>query len=488
MPIAVVIPPDMRDPIPDAWWPKDVKQRFVNLTESWTVAASREAVPHHHLDPLANAVGGWEKALQRASESLRERIKEITDDVQALIKEGKEYEVQKAYTKLPAIENHVRNLLKADLIAILAKRGFLPRYAFPLDVVELVTKEDRYAESDVELSRDRGLAIAEYAPGAQVIARKTLYTSGGLAFTSRREIPAAECFWRCTTCQLIRTALNKTKLKESLGDSCPVCGARVLEAAFRRFIQPVAFRHDADAKISFGRNTPVRQRQGLTHFIDALEDVKFDELDGFRIALKKNGRLFRYNCGSGNKGFRLCRLCGRSEPIPLVQPRRRARQDQQPGVHRWLQYLPSFAGNAHCTASYHDYAVAYGHVFESFCLIVRPAFNSQSRESLGYALHRGLCHVLQIDLNEIGVSFRQAVGGGDEIIFYDRAPGGAGLVKEAHQRWREVVSETRRVVTDCDCERACYDCLKDFANQTHHRALNRHDVIAFFKGRPSVLL
>ena len=480
IPIAVVIPPDMRGVIPDNWWPKDTKQRFLNLSESWTHMAANKTSPQSHLDPLANALGGWEEARKRAGESFVERIKNVTDDLAALMQERRE----RFNSGLPTteVERAMVNLLKADLIAILAKRGFLPRYAFPLDVVELVTKQDRYAESDVELSRDRGLAIAEYAPGAQVIARKTLYTSGGLAFSSRREMPDAEWFWRCPGCQLIRTELTKTKLKESLGDTCPVCGGRVLEVTFRRFIQPLAFRHDSDAKVSFGRNTPVRQRQGLTHFIDTLDNVIFEELDGFRIALKTNGRLFRYNCGSGNKGFRLCRLCGRSEPIPLVQPHRRGRQNQQPGVHRWLQYLPSFAGSANCTATYRGDEVAYGHVFESFCLIVRPASNCQSRESLGYALHRGLCGVLQIDLNEVGVSFRRAVGGGDEIILYDKAPGGAGLVKEARQRWGEIVSETRRIVTDCDCECACYDCLKDFANQTHHRALNRHDVIAFFNG------
>ncbi len=76
-----------------------------------------------------------------------------------------------------------------------------------------------------------------------------------------------------------------------------------------------------------------------------------------------------------------------------------------------------------------DYAVAYGHVFTSFCLVVRPAFQFRSRESLGYALHRGLCRVLELDLNEVGVSFRRAIVGGEEIILYDKAPGGAGLVK-----------------------------------------------------------
>jgi len=74
-----------------------------------------------------------------------------------------------------------------------------------------------------------------------------------LAFSSRREMPEPEWFWRCPACQLICTELTKSKLKERLGDNCPVCGARVVEGAFRRFIQPVAFRHDADAKISFGR-------------------------------------------------------------------------------------------------------------------------------------------------------------------------------------------------------------------------------------------
>jgi hypothetical protein len=485
IPIAVVIPPDMRDAIYDKWWPKDTKQRFLNLAEGWTFTTARETLPHPHIDPLANAVGGWEEAYQRASKGLSERIKDVTDDFATLMRERRErFNRGDATTE---VERAIVNLLKADLIAVLAKRGFLPRYAFPLDVVELVTKEDRYAESDVELSRDRGLAIAEYAPGAQVIARKTLYTSGGLAFSSRREMPETEWFWRCTGCQLIRTELTKTKLKESLGDACPVCSARVLEATFRRFIQPLAFRHDADARVSFGRNTPVRQRQGLTHFIDTLKDVNFDTVEGFRIALKTNGRLFRYNCGSGNKGFRLCRLCGRSEPISLVQ-RKGKKKEKQPGVHRWLQYMPSFAGNANCTASYHDYAVAYGHVFESFCLVVRPASNCQSRESLGYALHRGLCRVLQIDLNEVGVSFRRADGGGDEIVLYDKAPGGAGLVKEARQRWGEIVGEARRIVSECKCkpgsngECACYDCLKDFSNQTHHKILSRLKVIEFFNG------
>jgi hypothetical protein len=112
----------------------------------------------------------------------------------------------------------------------------------------LVTKEDRYAESDVEWSRDCGLAIAEDAPGPQVIAGKTLHTSGGLALSSRREMPEPEWFCRGPACRLIRTELTKAKWKEGPGTEGPVCKSRVRPATFHRFIQPLAFRHDADSQ------------------------------------------------------------------------------------------------------------------------------------------------------------------------------------------------------------------------------------------------
>lgn len=472
IPIAFLIPMEERDSIPDSWWPKNTKQCYLDLSSQWETGGSESVTISPYLDPLADAVGGWKVAFQKAREGLIGsecgKIEEIVNDLRSFLKERRE----RFNEGLPTyeVEDSIKNLLKADIVAVLARRGFLPRYAFPLDVVELVTNTDRYAESEVELSRDRGLAIAEYAPGAQVIARKTLYTSGGLAFSSRREIPDFEWFWRCSTCQLVRTEKGKTKLKDDLGSSCPACGSRVLEASFRRFIQPNAFLHDEKAKASYGRTIPVRQRQGLTHFIDALEGVEFYERGGFQIALKKNGRLFRYNCGPDNKGFYLCRRCGRSEPTPL-----NSKKGNLPR-HKALQFL---GGQRDCQGSYSQ-NVAYGHIFESFCLVTRPLSELPSRESVGYALHRGLCRLLQIDLNEVGVSFRKAIGGKDEIIFYDKAPGGAGLVKEAHERWIEILDYSRQIVESCDCERACYNCLKDFSNQTHHHILNRYDAIAFF--------
>ncbi len=478
IPLGICIPLELRQELPPSWFPPGAQNVWLDLGSAMKLSAPENG-GNASLNDIAEAVGGWAEALKMCVHGYEGFLKQVLEDFQ--------YELEDAQSGLAELERRreadladrqlkratrsagraVQSILKADLISILAKRGFLPRYAFPLDVVELVTKADRYASSDVDLTRDRGQAIGEYAPGAQVVARKQLFTSGGLFFPSRNEMPAYEWFWRCSNCQLIRTANHQEQLKESLGDSCPACGEqRVLPPSFRRFIQPTAFLHDKNLQANFGRTKPIRQRQGLTHFIDTLDGVTFTEHAGFNIALKKNGKLFRYNAGPGNRGFRLCLLCGRSQPVPLF--------GGQQLPHTWLRFPRGVRPHENCSAiPKQNIIVAYGHIFESFCLVVRPLNPPASRESLGYALHRGLCRVLELDLNEVGVGFRRSLGGFDEIVLFDKAPGGAGLVLDAHERWRDVVKAARALIMGCSCVAACYECLKDFSNQTHHELLDR---------------
>jgi Domain of unknown function (DUF1998) len=69
-----------------------------------------------------------------------------------------------------------------------------------------------------------------------------------------------------------------------------------------------------------------------------------------------------------------------------------------------------------------------------------------------------------------------------EIILYDRTPGGAGFVEEGKTRWNEVIDaaiEICQPTTSHVCEKACYDCLKDFGNQSYHHKLDRKSVLQF---------
>jgi ATP-dependent helicase YprA (DUF1998 family) len=63
-----------------------------------------------------------------------------------------------------------------------------------------------------------------------------------------------------------------------------------------------------------------------------------------------------------------------------------------------------------------------------------------------------------------------------EIILYDRTPGGAGFVRDGLNNWAQVVEQAGKICGTCTCEKACYDCLKDYNNQSYHEKLDRRRV------------
>ena len=75
---------------------------------------------------------------------------------------------------------------RKDLIDFLTRSNVLPKYGFPVDTVELQIGASGAGKiSDLQLSRDLQMAIAEYAPGAQVIADGKMYTSRYLRKSGR---------------------------------------------------------------------------------------------------------------------------------------------------------------------------------------------------------------------------------------------------------------------------------------------------------------
>jgi len=166
----------------------------------------------------------------------------------------------------------------------------------------------------------------------------------------------------------------------------------------------------------------------------------------------------------------LCPECGCSEPLRSYKAGRRH------------QRLRPFGGTKECenTQVWANKPLAYGHQFQSYCLVARPVKSPASVESLAYALQRGLCTSLDLELNDIGVSWRWLSDAknktSSEIILYDQTPGGAGFVKEAFNNWDKVIVASKKICEGCTCEHACYDCLKSYNNQSQHEKLNRFEV------------
>ena len=473
IPLEAFLSPDSRAKIPEGWRrviPVSLCLDFPDWLETQTEGDIFQTQAGRN---LLDAVGDFNSGQKKARKTYEKILKDIGNELSALMKEREKLFNQGQ--NVGDIERAVKNLLRSDIISILAKRGFLPRYAFPLDVVTLETGWNRWArDTDVELSRDRGIAIAEFAPGAQVIARKKVFTSAGLYVVSGTDKPERRWYAKCPSCEQIRTA----PLQDQLLGSCSVCQNPITNQRLKAFVEPSAFsvriEKNRQGSERHRRTSLIRQRQTLTHFIDSVEESSFQYSGLFSIALKENGTLFRYNLGPENKGFVLCPSCGCSEP---------KRGFKAGKSHKRLRVS---SGSAECTGHLWPRPLAYGHEFRSFCLIARPS-GYLPVESLAFALQKGLCRFLDIEASDIGVSWRWLAkrkatdSSPTEIILYDRTPGGAGFVKDGFENWAQVVESARDICDTCGCEVACYDCLKDYGNQSHHEKLDRHKVSEYLK-------
>lgn len=111
-------------------------------------------------------------------------------------------------------------LKKERTIAILAESGVLPKYGFPTDLVELhlLDIENSVGENRLELSRGMRQAIREYAPGAEIVAGKTLWKSVGLRKPKGQELRKRR-YGKCPNCETFVLPIENYSDK----GECPVC-------------------------------------------------------------------------------------------------------------------------------------------------------------------------------------------------------------------------------------------------------------------------
>ena len=473
IPLELFLKSESREKIPEGLR-KHKPEKFLAFADWLSKQTENVLFVTENCVDLLKAVKDFSDGVNQCQESYDKAFAEIADELNALAEERKQL-FKKGYS-IELIDDSIRKLFATDVIAELVKRGFSPRYAFPLDVATLETGFTRWQQdSDVELSHDRGIAISEFAPGAQVIARKQVFTSEGLYVSSRDDKPERRWYARCRQCHQIETAVKK------LGSECPVCKSPGRMLA--QFVEPSAFsiRVDKGKRPHFRRATLLRQRQPLTHFTDRIEEEKFEDCGLFRLAWKPDGKLFRYNLGPENKGFVLCRACGYSAP------RRNFKKGKKHKKLRWLKGQDKNCENKNLWGAAGMNGLAYGHEFQSHCLVVRPQRECDSAlsASLMFALQKGMCRVLELEALDVGVtrrwlSHKNVDGAKVEFILYDQTPGGAGFVKDGKDRWREVEDQAKEVCRTSinhRCKRACYDCLKDFGNQSYHEDLDRHSVL-----------
>jgi hypothetical protein len=440
-------------------------------------------------------IGDWEwlsGVLSDDGTGILDRVvAEVEDDLRLLQQLEDEAVARRQARQIGHFQRVIKTVRSRELLGFLGSRNVLPKYGFPTDVVELRTNHLPVEVANrIELQRDLRIAIAEYAPGGEVVAAKHIWTSGGLNRMPSRGWPTFN-YAVCPDCgRFHRSAV-------AVEGSCTVCGADLRSRLRRRgeFVIPEFGFIVADAPRPSGESRPQRFHSSRVYFTEyaasegrrpsaeppftAVGDLSSSGLQ-IQQRYSRFGKLAVVNSGRFGRGFRICESCGFGEPVPSrsTAGRRGSRSPHNdPRTRR------------PCTGSLSTYHL--GHEFITDVLelrlsgILAALAAHETWISVLYALLEGASECLGIRRDDLdGTLYPHAARVPPALVLFDSVPGGAGHVKRIADELPGVFVTAWQRVDGCECgrETSCYECLRNFRNQVYHDQLARGLAADFLRG------
>ncbi|MYB33995.1 MAG: DEAD/DEAH box helicase [Gammaproteobacteria bacterium] len=375
------------------------------------------------------------------------RLSEVESEVRADYLEMKllEDEAAKAkdYILADRLKRRIRTIVGEKTLDFLSRKAVIPKYGFPVDVVELEVRTQTGQPPKVQLQRDLSQAIAEYAPGCKVIADKKEWASYGIKVIKGLALP--QKFYSLDT---KGGALDFQKWND-LPDG---------QHRSRKYLIPKfgfltsGFEKPREPQ---GRSKRLYTTRPFFAGFDKQPDVL--NFHGVQITKAVPGELVILCEGRNRRGFYICEGCG----THLTEPE---------ATHK----TPSGWECKHSLGRF-----SLGH--ELSTSVVRLQFtgldDNWDAYSIGYALLMGVARTLEVPDNDLNVTItNEGRNNESAVVLYDNVPGGAGLVEqlELESVFTKVLSMARqRVQGDCGCDSSCYGCLRSYRNQFAHLQLNR---------------
>lgn len=420
-------------------------------------------------------------------------------------------ERQKALRRANSRMRDKKLYLDRFVVEAMSRAAVIPTYSFPVHSIHLEIVTDQQSHGDqgraLQLDRDASLAIAEYAPGAEVVAGGRIWTSEGIA---RKAAIGGGDAWTEKGYYRVCPSCNHVQIhddREGFDETCPQCGAGQ-QGPKVRFIEPFGFltsytgRMGRDPGSSRLRVRPVDEARLLTRAME--EDFRPSDLNGvmsfFAPAVprsgEKPGQMFIVNRGPQGKGYLCCPRCEYAMPAP---------RDLAHGAEVQKRHENPRSGET-CPVDKLGWPVDLAHIFETDLRAIRfstplPDFGrkkeSETREAregfvrtLSEALRLAATDLLETDPRDIRAT-AEIPTGHPSVILSDAVPGGAGycrrLLADDEPRFsaRALVGRALQIL-ECPsgetCETSCPHCLNDFSNQQHWDKLNRHPVRAWLSG------
>lgn len=347
---------------------------------------------------------------------------------------------------------HRMNTISTEqVLNFLSRKAVIPKYGFPVDVVELEVRSVDRKSTGIELQRDLSQAIAEYAPGSKVVANKKQWESFGVKHVEGKE-------WRVQYYQY-DDARNFKQWQE--GDPTRPPNARKYLIPEFGFITPLFTK----PKEPQGRMGRLYTSRPFFRGFDQSSSPETKDILGARVTKAVPGTLVILCEGRNRRPFYICPTCGAHSADPTPK-------HQSPF-------------GSECKGTLKKFSLGHELVTDVVRLQIPELKDEWDTYSVAFACVLGAAEVLDVPDSDLNVT----ISGGEcphesSIVLYDNVPGGAALVAQLEREDVFVAMLRRaqkRVEGKCGCDSSCYGCLRSYRNQFAHPHLNRKRALKFLK-------
>ncbi len=367
--------------------------------------------------------------------------------------------------------DHILDLIKTfkdkQILNYLASNSLLPKYGFPVDVVNLDILGNPEDAANIELSRDLKVAISEYAPGSKIIAKGKEWESYAIKRVPNHEWETYN--YAICGCGRLNKELSEKdpENKKTKTIECKSCHKAI--TLNKSFIIPV-FGFVTKIKAKPGKITKKRPQKyystrayfsGEKGLPDKHHEQEIGKLKVI-VDSSKNGELVVIN----KTPLFVCSNCGFSS-------KKLAKSGHS------TYYDKSCTGKLERKWLGHSYRTDVCEIYFDGYIMAEMSWYS-----ILYALLESVSEILETQRNDIDGCIFPKPQGTYSLILFDSVPGGAGLVH--HLANEKVLIESLRNArkkTDgrCGCspETSCFGCLRNYQNQFCHDYLNRQTVLDF---------
>jgi len=436
-------------------------RRFVDEQAQELEAELAEIVPRSLRADLGLETGAWVDLISGPDCRLALAQAEVTADHRAVSEVERSAAARREYRTADWARARANTISREDVLTFLSRKCVIPKYGFPVDVVELDTQsvQSRAESSEVLLQRDLSIAIAEFAPTCRLVANKREWTSYSLKRVPEREWPQKQ-YRRCPRHNVFQTWVSDGQRPP------PECDCRPVEGTY---IEPIfGFSTNRDAPRA-PRGRPTRVFATRPYFV-GLGGRAQGELDfgSLRLTKASSGEMVVLCEGRKGGGFWVCQGCGAGF------------------CSRVTEHSSSF--NRPCRGTLKR--VSLGHGFSTDVIGIQfqtidAADQAQAlwdAYGLAFSLLHGAAEILEIPPEDLNATVLSGDGSKiPPIVLYDDVPGGAGLVARLEDEGvlrLALEAGLERVSGRCGCseESSCYGCLRTYRNQFVHPFLRRGPV------------